>query len=88
MLIVAKIHTLLLRANTEVWYSMQKVFIHLENGAKHVLMQWCMGHFFPNANQFEDISQLNYILTYVSFVYNSFLLSSYLFSFCTFKMLN
>jgi len=83
--IVVKIHTLLLRVNTEVWYGMHKVSIHLENGAKHVLMQWCMGHLFPNANQFEDNSQLNCIVTFVS---NSFLLSSYLFSFCTFRMLN
>jgi len=83
--IVVKIHTLLLTVNTEVWYSMHKISIHMENGAKHVLMQWYMGHFFPNANQFEDNSQLDYIVTFVS---NSFLLSSYLFSFCIFRMLN
>jgi len=85
--IVVKIHTSLPRVNTEVWYSMNKVSVYLENGAKPVLMQWCMGHFFPNAKQFEDNSQLDYIVTYVSYVSNSFLLSSYLFSFCTFRML-
>lgn len=77
--IAVKIHTLLLRVNTEVWYSMHKVCVHLENGAKYVLMRWCKGHFFPNANQFEGNSQLNYIVTYASFVSNSILLSCYLF---------
>ena len=42
-----------------------------------VLMQWCMGHFFPNANQSEDNSQLDYIVTYVSFVSVSFLAAIY-----------
>lgn len=88
VLIMVKIHTSLLTVNTEVWYSMHKVCVHMENGAKHVLMQWCMGHFFPNVNQFEDNSQLNYIVIYVSFVSNSILLSSYLFSSCTFRLLN
>jgi len=86
--IAVKFHTSLLRVNSEVWYSVYKVRVHLENGAKHVLMQWCMGHFFPNANQFEDNSQLDYIVIYVSFVSNSILLNSYLFSSCTFRLLN
>ena len=54
--IVVKIHSSLLWVNTEVLYSVHKVCVHLENGAKHVLMQWCMGRFFPNANQSEDNS--------------------------------
>ena len=86
--IMVKIHTSLLRVNTEVWYSMHKVCVHLENGTKHVLMQWCKGHFFPNANQFEDNSELDYIVIYVLFVSNSILLSGYLFSSCTFRLLN
>jgi hypothetical protein len=63
--IMVKIHTSLLRVNIEVWYSMHKVCVQLENGAKHVFMQRCKGHFFPNVNQYEDNSQLNYTVTYV-----------------------